>query len=762
MLAFDALAYDFPKEAKGKPQKFDDVTGSESWEADARNGNWGNFTQKPWLVYVVNEGAAAYNESRSSSGIFMTLDYLDDFYVADLQNGYALLFYSNVGLKNLTIPESCRKWSTKNNGTLEDGFVGWVRIDDLLLWSICPRTKDGVFKKIAVVKNFEKINGEDGVKKIPKLYWDAYCTIEKMSIEDLSFYFLFKENANGNAFVYKDYRIDGKNGGVEDKEMGWKMDAGWINDYDYIPWNTRVCWEVAFDDGSGTELNDEAITFKTKQAAVDLDMTKICSKSEITGNRKDPKFPRSPILDYNQDGVASMAVIGSSNGSSVSEERRMEAMNIINDLATSMSSINVVFVMDATRSMERSFGEMRDAVKKVSGYKLAQNINYGVVVYRNYDDEKNGDLFDFCPLTKDVKKIEDFFMSVKCKSVSPEPREAMFYGLDKAADMFKNPDESNFVILITDVSSMNPDGKGLTTESIAKKYAENRINLVAFQSAWNSKYSSDFGTQVKKIIYGIYSEYDGYTSKKYEVKKDSDNGVFKYYQKDRWPLRPMAFQIAEDGKASSNDLQQLVVGIILDFVEKTEDNIYRLKALVGSDNIFLSLFDGLEKKGLRESDLKGMIKVQAYSEMYNSNGKQMFVPCLFMTDKELSELIDELRYVLKDKNNLEMQRQCKKLVLSYSGQLSIANKIINDISNSEMEKLIQSIEKECNYTFDDKVKRLISNSQALTDAEFGVLCKMLDVDISKLEKLRGKFYLPQNGHKYYYILLEDMPLITKQ
>ena len=505
-----------------------------------------------------------------------------------------------------------------------------------------------------------------------------------------------------------------------------------------------------------------ARTFKTKQAAADFDMTKICSESEITGNRKDPKFPRSPILDYNQDGVASMAVIGSSNESAVSEERRIEAKGKIDTLKASMSRINIVFVMDATRSMERSFGEMRDAVKKVSGYKSAKNINFGVVVYRNYDDENNGDLLDFCPMTKDVKMIEDFLMSVKCKSVSPEPREAMFYGLDKAADMFKNPNESNFVILITDVSSKNPDGKGLTTESIAKKYAKNRINLVAFQSAWNSKYSSDFGTQVKKIIYGIYSEYDGSTSRRYVVEKDSDNGVFKYYQKDRWPLRPMAFQIADDGKASSNDLQQLVVGIILDFIEKTEDNIYKLEALVSSDNTFHSLCDELRKHGVRCEDLKGTIKVQAYSKMYNSNGKQMFVPCLFMTDKELSELIDELRYVLKDKNNLEMQRQCKKLVLSYSGQLSIANKIINDISNSEMEKLIQSIEKECNYTFDDKVKRLISNSQALTDAEFEVLCKMLDVDISKLEKLRGKFYLPQNGHKYYYILLEDMPLITKQ
>lgn len=766
LFAEDLYAIKLPEKALGKPRVFTDKWRSDTWDEVAAKRSWGNdFTSNPWLVHVANNGAVAYESPSSSSKQLMALDFMDDLYVAQHSGDFVLVFYSPVRMNSLDIPASCRKQCVKNRkGYLEEGWVGWVNVDDLLLWSDCPRTKDGVYKKIAVVKNIDNENmSKESMQSAPILYNRESCSGDSVGgCSEFEFYFWYKKSNNGSAaLVYKHYR-------TEDVMKGEKI--GWIDNSEYIQWNTRICWEVAFDEGDNEKLNDTARTFQEEKYACVYDISKQRTGTKIDLLRKDPKIPRSPILNYNKDnGVAHMSVIGNSKGSGLTEEKRLWIYEQIAKYEKALSSINIVFVMDATRSMERTFSEMRKALTKVSEYRHGNlTIKYGCVAFRNFEDERTGDLVEICPLT-DAGTVIKFLDGVKCKSVSDNVQEAMFYGLDKAAEMFDNSDESNFVILVSDVSS---EVKGKYNEnSIIEKFAQKRINLVAFQSAWNSKYGYDFGTQVKDIIRGILKKL------KCEEKKVSNNGVTHYVQ-DGFPLRPMAYRIADEQNTSSNVLYSFAVDIINDFINKTESNKERLiketSGGTGTD-IDFSVCKELIERGIisKCEDLKYAIKVQGYSKMWfrvpDAADRRMFKPCLFLAQSELSDLIQDLEQVTSSNSlnrRAELQKQCINMILSYTGQRDIAEKDKRTISKQELQDMIISIEKECGYRFDNDVKMHIYDSEKLSDDDIERVIKRLKEDIVRLKAVQcDKNSYTNNGqdndNRYYYILLRDMPLVRK-
>lgn len=773
MFAGELFAVELPPKAQRKPKVFDEdnnIVKSCTWEKIAEEKNWNELelSSKPWLVFVANDGAIAYESSSSLSKQLMRLDFMDEFYIAKLNGDYALLFYSKHKItNNLDIPSSCRKQCVKKaNGVYEDGSVGWVKIDDLLLWRVCPQTEKGVYQKIVVVKDLEHITDRAQLERTPKLYKSEYCIGDTaLPVSYLDFYFLFKRTSNGNALVCLNYKAGDK---MHDEIIGW------IEYGEYIKWNTRICWEVAFKEDDKIDLNDAAMTFSTLDYASKYDISNLRSKSKITKERKDSKFPRNPILNYDdKKRVAHLAVIGNLEGKGATDEERFRIHKLIDDMEKNMSSINIVFVMDATRSMERSFSEMRKALKDISMYRYNNKltIKYGAVLFRNYEDERIGDLLEVENLTTNIETIANFLNGDKCRSVSDNVQEAMFRGLDRAVDLFENPREANFIILVSDVSS---EIKGKYTQDyIIKRLAEKKVNLVAFQSAWNSKYGSDFGPQIKSIIQGLLRKVH------YSDKRESINGVTYYIQdpKNDWPLRPMAYRIADEQNTKSEVLYDFTVNIIEDFIRKTESNILKMKSSVGvgSDNdIDHSVCEGLIRDSIITSceQLKGPIKVNGYSKMYFSNQKQMFVPCVFMAEKELARFIDGLEIVVRNTSKdrrARLQEQCKDIILSYTGQLEIAERDKSAISDEEMDKIIESIETECGYSFYPDVKKHIHDSEILNEDDYRFLVKRLEEDIETLKMIQGEkpnqpqsSCISQNGMRYYYILLRDMPLVIKK
>lgn len=790
LLTGNVSAISLPEKAQGKPWIFcDSKRYSDTWSKVAKERSWGECTNNPWHVYVCNDGIISYESYESSSAQLQRLDFMEDFYVAKIKGDYALLFYCRERLDGLVIPSSCRfnKSIRKENGRT-NGYVGWVRIDDLLLWNTCPLTKNGICQKVAVVKDVVKVQKMETLQEKPRLYNAESCNVSNetdQGITDFDFLFLYKVNDDGNALVCVDYKMDNimvSTAGDNHAKVG-ATKVGWIKYGLYILWDTRICWEVAFDQGFENEkLNDTARTFSSEVAAINYNIQKPVSKSVISqkpfpqsgrlkdSGRKQSSFPRSPILDYNVDNnVAEMAVIGNISGG-MSIEERVKIRQQIDTLERSMSAINIVFVMDATRSMERSFSAMKKAVEDMTDERYSDRlkVKYGVVAYRNYEDAMVNDLDTICQLTEDVGKIANFLGSVKCKSVSNVQQEAMFHGLNKAAEMLRNPDESNFIILVTDVGSKSPDDRGFTESTIVKKMAEKNINLVAYQSVDNGGLSADFGQQVLGIIKNTLIR-DGYAV---NVKYDNKLRAFNFSQDDKWPLRPMACHIANSQNALSGDLHEFAVEIIRSFIDKTIDNIRRLNTSIQGGDIDPSVCIGLKEKfpNFKCEDM-GTIRVYGYSKMYSPNDRLMFVPCLFMAQNELDNLIKELESITRNSSSgsslnerKEVQQQCKKLLLSYSGQQRYANEIIRSIKDEDIDGIINSIESECGYEFYDDVKKFIKDPDKLNQDRYNVIVRRLTEGIDNLREVYtdpSSFFVQNGNKRYYYILLSDMPLVKK-
>lgn len=759
-------ALSLPERGLGRPIVFQKEDRSWNWQSIAEKRNFGDYSQNLWYVYVMNENAKVY-ETPSKNNSVGSLSFMDQFLVADMSGDFLLLYYNDSPSTSdgLTIPKKIRttKSSVDANGVRSNGYIGWVCIDDLLLWNICPRTQQGVYQKIAIVKD-ASILSNNSLQKSAKLFKDAKCTIPKGGVSPLEFYFAYYyDRQTGNVLVYtgsetKDHKLANQR-------------VGWIEKDEYIKWNTRVCWEPAFRTES-MSINDKAYTYESHGAAQSNDANKIISATPLDGRRKKNDFPRSPVLDYSR-GVAELAVIGNFKGNQSTMDP-MEVQRKIEALESSLSNINVVFVMDASNSMRACFNAMSAAVGdivKSKDYK-DNKVRFGVVVYRNYTDESKGRLVGSLPLTTDPNQVISFLNGTECRSDEHnDPQEAMFYGLKYAVDNMKwTNNGSNFIILVGDVTNHIPDKKGITQQKLVDALAAKDINLVAFQARSQPEaVYIDFSAQVGDIISGLLKK-EGYGAAK-PVK--TKHQTFMYDQKAKFPFRPMGFKWknSSDQTINSSELTDMVVGTIKLFINKTEDNLGALKNVIGSDpddgDGNTSICEYLKEKGVIRDckDLRGAIKVKGYTRReydYNAD-KQMFTPCIFMADKELTELIQNLENAMKSSSSnrrAELQKQCLSMILLYTGQQELTGTQLND---PNIGTIIQSIEEECGYQFYPDVKKHIKNPNVLSDSDFEILCNRLRTEITFLRKKQADptTYFSQNGLKYYYVHLDAMPLIKQ-
>lgn len=766
-------AISLPEHAVGKPKIFMDESKSYSWQEIARNHNFGDYSSNPWYVYVLSEGVRA-TESAGGGTTISTLKFMEQFRVAEISGKYLLLYCDDqiADGDKLLIPKKVRTRESRieSDGIRSDGYVGWVSSDDLLLWTICPRTDDGVYQKVAIVRDVDDLSTRSASGPA-RMYTDINCLQSKGVANALDIYFAFYYAPSGNVLVTN--VSDTKGGKMVTQRVGW------IKRGDFIKWNTRICWEPAFNtvDNEG-KINKECVSYANQRAADNCEIDHVVSQVPLNGKRKPALFPRCPVLNY-QKGIAELAVIGNYGKETSSGLDPIETMKKIKALEESVSKINVVFVMDASNSMRSCFQAMSDAVADIIRSKdyRDHDVNFGVVAYRNYRDELKGRLVSKLDFTKDPNKVIDFLNNTECRSDEHnDPQEALFYGLNYAVDnMNWSSKGSNFIILISDVSNKEPDAKGITSAKLIDKLAGKHINLVAFQARSQPDPAyMNFGSQMSDIIKGLLKK-EGYTSAK-PVK--TKHQTFMFEQEAKLPFRPMGFKwkSSQDQNINPSELTSMIIGTLRVFIQKTDDNIALLRNAIngsssdsGDEELNKSLANWLVREGIIKSaeDLKniGGIKVKGHSTMYycRQSENQMWTPCIFMAEKELTELIANLSNVTRSSSanrRGELQRECLRMILMYTGQQDLSSTQLND---PNLSYIIKEIEKECGYRFHPDVKAHILNPNKLNDSEFESLCALLKKEVEELRTQQNKSsnYWVNQGLKYYYIHLDTMPLIEQ-
>lgn len=780
------LAIDMPTQAWGMPEIFNTQRESYTW-SEISNDKIASLktTSNPWRVFLVDNNAVAYESAYSDKILSSDIEFMEDFYVASIEGERALLFYFDEKLIDLNIPNFIKKNHSKKVGnTRKNGYIGWVNLEDLLLWTICPYTKDGIFQKVAIAKDLNH-SSSGTFNRMPEMFLDKDCKISANPtryVNALDFYFAFKKSSKGNVLVFTEYKMA--------NSMNNRI-VGWIEYGQFIDWNTRICWEPAFQN-YGDPLNDYAYTFKTRNGAKTLDIpSNVRTRIPLKERKNVQTQPRSPVLDYNSTTkIAELSVLANMQGNNnidvMSDVERLQQK--VEILKNSLSQINIVFVMDATISMKHSFPAMSKAVQNIARTNFDDGrtkINFGVVAYRNHADKGNPKykFIESCPLTQNIQSISKFLDGIECGSSSSELQEAMFAGLNYAADNMKwDKTNSNYIILISDVTSKDPDADGLTKSKIIQKLADKRINLLAFQACnQGNTHNRNFGSQVCDIITGILKKL-GYPTKNISNSLvDKTNIKLSLYEPDKnntkWPLRPMGFQFSTNQNVNPQELESLATYVIKNFITTTQRNIKTLeeqinKALAGGIDIEVDddFCTSLIEEGLIRNcdDLKkiGVFKVLGYTKQWNWE-RRMFVPCVFLADKELKDLTTDIQRALRSSSSgskrLEVSEVCKKLILSYTGQKLNSTSISTDFPT-----IIESIEKETGCRFYKDVITHMEDPNILSDSEFNVVVNHLSsglnhlLDIQNDDNDRTKSYKQQGKQKYYYILLKDMPLVMQQ
>lgn len=753
---------ELPERAMGMPKIFLNEEMSWNWDNVVRGRKWGESSGNYWKVYVDRNGVMSYKSPSSSSGIKeKSLAFMESYYVAKVQDGYALLYKEKYEQTGLVISKQARS-------------IGWVSVDELLLWSTCPRTRGQVYQKAVIAKDIEEIQNKSDINESSPEFSKSPIRMigSGHRATDLEFYFVYKK-VNGSALLFKDNKITDSN---TDKMPGW-MRRGL-----YVPWNERLCYEPNY----GSE-------YIGKVAAIYRDSIKALQykqgqnpggklwEEKLKNNRWIPNKVRFPVLTIGDKYIAKVATIGSfgTPGNSGNDKDLDSINDKIQKLEKKMKRINVVFVIDGTSSMNAYYKPM--AMALINSMKRIEvkgaDMKFGALVYRNYADKER--LCEYKQLTRNHDEVADWLIKKgsDCSSVGKGHFEALFCGLDSAVTtMDWQKEESNFLILVGDAANDTSDARGFSEEKIARTMAEKEINFVAFQANHqNTTAYHKFSRQIKEIM---TKELSSLMNRSVTIINDfKQQGQLEKFETNNGhiPIMSAAYRFAEINKTEYTiDLQNLVESMIVDFKKQSDKSIDRFRIALenlgsqteGVEFNETNIINILRDAGLNDKDIeiykeKNLaLKVTGHTSRV-ADETEVFTTSVFMTKKELEDLIRSLVKVTENVTTnprQHLQNALKNLALSYLGQNDATR---DDITVDEVMKAVSTLTPTTGKKLLQGVNvKDITDPNRVTDSEINDFISTISHDVSILNKRKEDktCYFERDGLRYYYILLEDMPL----
>ncbi len=484
--------------------------------------------QTIWLVFSDRANNPAYASPNSQSPS-RTLAFLEELTVVSIQG------------KRLEVTEP----SNILNGRLISGRpTFFVDQDKLLMWSRCLTSLPYRFNKKAMVLNVWKEDNLEALKQKPQ-YYDSPSTQGKV-VEAAGTYQI--------RYVYKETPTHILVGTDPNFNFGQASDTviiGWVPTTHITPWDHRVAWELNWFPAAANEREwfDErnrtkrgVIIFDDMQAADEYaeidDPTSLSQfqkvayiETPVYRTRQPGKFDRFPILNDDQEIAGGfdkfqpqrIGIIGNIETAKgvLDKEKMISLQQEVIEIEKNQRKINVIFVIDATYSMEiysESVGLAIDSAmkfinKEQEDKKTRNAFRFGAVLYRD-EAEDNPYQIHSNQLTEDINGLGQWikeYMSPEFYGKDKDLPEAVYYGMDKALSIYvPNPKQTNYLIVIGDAGDHQNPARQKTFVQEAKlitKLADRNINLLAYQVHRPDKIKQDttyrvFEKQMKYLMLG--------------------------------------------------------------------------------------------------------------------------------------------------------------------------------------------------------------------------------------------------------------------
>jgi len=630
-----------------------------------------------WIVFSDRSKNKTY--TRKDGAEKSVINFMDWFYVVEEDNEWVHIYKDEF------------TYGTQISDKAID--FGWIKKDHLLLWQHCVVTNEKIDRKVMLLNTFSTIeSGNVSDDDVVKFYFDPEKKIGSDYESTLyQIFYIYKIDINNNSILV------GKDARSNDVTSMNKNVVGWVPYTKVTFWDHRVALEPNWESEAVRERRSKG--YRAKAFEDDKSAEEYMNGNQNAGGvywESDPydernigdwrRFPILPEIGFTTlpEGIFRAGVMGEvvSQGRNYGSVTLSEIQREYNTLRAKKRNINFVFVIDGTLSMGPYFKPVSEAISNVMKEIISENngnvYRFGAVVYR--DEPAGSKLTDAFRLTNDYQSIIRNLNNIDAtKKWSNTVDEAMFFGLKTTfRQVGLQKDETNLIVLVGDAGSHNRKDRSFVPESqITDLLHEFRCGMLVFQTHnKGNEFYDRFIQQTENII--LQSNI-----RKYEelvelgadenaiitpsiVSVESSSNIFRIEN----PCFVGRMVFCKPNETNSPDLLseeiKKMVKTSIDLNEKLFKMVDEIimsgrsisEVTTTSSNDYVNtfkpaVFSFLENMNI-SSDKLDFIKskkYQLYLEAYipaqvNQLSHPLFKPVLFLTMRELGQLLDQFDEVI--------------------------------------------------------------------------------------------------------------------
>ncbi len=716
-----------------------------------------------WCVYSDRNNNPLYGDVAGTQKLTTSLGFKDAVIIADIKNNMALVY----------LDPKMGKWP---NISEKAKSLGWIPMENLLLWDICPTDERGVQYKALIAIHLNELKGKvfEGV-----FYEDPVSTDNPKNLQmDMKFYFRMKESDDGQRTLLSTSPSDQSNGLY-----------GWVDKSSYTNWDQRACLEPNWDNNYATKHENFEVRVYSNENMENSDIVTRWRYGEPNGDkdrtsryRMAPAQLRFPILGQINEEInlihctSFSSKLGNNMANFDSDSRSIiEDVDVVRKMRRQM---NIIFVVEATAEMQEVLPAIKESVMKCQNYYgQGLKIQVGVVLYKGVDMGEDGieivALSDF-----DDPLLISMFDSKNAESkLSARERDvSLALAIEKATDpvlMGFNKNQNNLLLVIGNRGASDEDSPVFESDQLQDVLYDNNIQIMSVQlkrqggnSSWGNYYD-----QMSELIrinvnrqYASIGDNARFVSHSNDKKEADGHDFISTKNKEKSVLfAQMRFPLSGKELTPIEITQYIDDGINMFAVAAQNWNSYFEQSLgkIDFDPAFL-------KNYLGEDGYKSWEKVQAisafdgYTKKIDPDGEEYWHYILYLSTQELETLLSKLKGAYEVAKKQEDNRKpyveaMREIIKTQLGQQK--DKSIDTMSADSLQKLIYGLNVHTDITNLRSLKE-IQDQRVVTTVEYKKMLKKFSDNYKKLEDILHENYRYKTDigkESYYWVPIEDLP-----
>ena len=760
---------------------FTDVAQKLASSNDYGQNTSGSRGKEYWIVYSDRADNPTY-VAPGSTVQFSKLSFNERVRIAKIENGYALVY--NEPKEQAIYPSISSQCEWR----------GWVPMNKLLLWNTCPANRKGIYEKAMLCANIDE-NLDNG--NLGKLFKDPknLRQFQPLSI-NFNYYFVMKREGR-MVLLASQNTLDGNS---------YKVLYGWVDENSYVAWNQRSCleptWEIEDVETfakNGTKVNIyDKKDMKTKASYITF-IKKNTNEYDPFMYRMNGASLRYPILDDSSADFWNCSTFSSAGGKGAINAGTTETKkedSIFKRNLDELSNIKIAIVIDGTKSMEKYFPAVRDAIKEFNSFfQKTDKLQVGVLIYR---DKQDGEyVTESFPMTNpNNPELANFLNTGGKYGIKSSPKdhsleEAVYYGIDKALDSFGfKPQQSNMMFVIGDCGN-SLDYPDVTKERIVQNLKEKNVTLMGFQVRNDSGspaftvFNNNLCDLIQESLQAKFEQLSNRVVVKAKLKKNEyefannatdavENtlyvGSHKYVQSGTMDISELINQLEVTVTTVKKTIDHQR-NVIVDKERGVEDgtaieNSFRNNSADVSgpqlDNAWLEMRIGKQNlDNFKKSNTT--VSFKGYTPKRDrATDRDYYKTVIFISQQELNTLMIRLSplYEVAQRKGNDREPYVKAMKALVQGMLpGITDSEMNAMGYDEVMGLVAGLNAST-MTLKGRSIAEVASTQAVNAAEYQTIIAKFKRQYLKLQAIQKKpykFVREFNGAKYYWIPTEDLP-----